>query len=112
MLPCPLDGAPIVEMRRGSTILGEGPEGPGRVGRVLSRPRQHSSLARIGLCWPNGLRLDVVVSIVPLKRGQTSQSTSDEHRTRSRFRVFHLKVRAGCVGHDRIRADERERICG
>ena len=32
-----------------------------------------------------GLRLGVVVSIVALKRGETGQSTSDEHRTRLGF---------------------------
>jgi hypothetical protein len=54
----------------------------------------------------NGLRLGVGARIVGLKRGWTGQSTSDEHRTRSRFRVFHPKVRTGCVDRDRTR-DER-----
>jgi hypothetical protein len=45
---------------------------------------RRSRMASLLLLIDAGLRLGVPVSIVRLKREQTGQSTSDEHRTRSR----------------------------
>ena len=80
------------ELASGRGARRRGP--PVGLGERDARPPCRCSSRRVA----RHLRRSVDIRTVPLNRGETGQSTSDEHRTRSRFRVFNLKVRAGVRG--------------